>query len=380
MMIEIRKAGFVNKGAHLMLLSALAQLRARLPGEDLVMAPDLRTAPYRKRAGLGLYQKVWFQRYRVQWGFLGGLIPRPVREYFGLVLDREIDAVLDASGFSYSDQVGLSSVLATARACERWKKRGTKVILLPQAFGPFEDSAVRTSMKRILDNSDLVFARDDISYKHLADIAGTADHLRKAPDFTCLLEGQAPGWFDPRTHRFCLIPNHRMLHKTSSEEAAAYERFLWRCCRILVERGERPFFLIHEGKKDIGVADRVNSSLDSAVPVVSEDDPVALKGIIGECRGVIGSRYHGLVSALSQGVPSLAAGWSHKYEMLFGDYGFPEGIIDVTSGDAELEGAIGRLVDTGERERVSAGLLEAARSQKELTTGMWDSVFELLGS
>jgi colanic acid/amylovoran biosynthesis protein len=290
-----------------------------------------------------------------------------------------VDAVLDASGFSYSDQVGLSSVLATAKACERWKRRGTKVILLPQAFGPFQDRKIGDSMKRIMDNADLIFARDDASFDYLTALSGNTDNLRKAPDFTCLLEGKAPGWFDPETHRFCLIPNHRMLEKTSLEEAATYEEFLRKCCRILLHLGEKPFFLIHEGNKDLSIAERVNSSLGSAIPVVSEDDPVALKGIIGESRGVIGSRYHGLVSALSQGVPALAAGWSHKYEMLFRDYGFPEGLIGVTSEDAGLEKSIGRLLDPEKRAGLRSCLLEASIRQKELTTGMWDSVFELLG-
>ncbi len=132
MLIEIRKTGFVNKGAQLMLLSAIDRVRREMPGADLAMAPELPSAPFIERARLGLYQKIWFQRYRVQWGFLGALVPRPIREHFGLVLDREIDAVLDASGFSYSDQIGLSSTLAMAKATARWKRRGTSVILLPR--------------------------------------------------------------------------------------------------------------------------------------------------------------------------------------------------------------------------------------------------------
>ena len=175
MMIEVRKAGFVNKGAELMLLSVLDRVGRELPDADLVMAPNLRMAPYRKRAVLGLYQKVWFQRYRVRWGYLGRLVPRGMREFFGLVLDSEVDAVLDTSGFSYSDQVGLSSTLATAKDLRRWKKQRTKVILLPQAFGPFENKRIRSSMRYIADNTDLIFARDEISYNYLADIVGEKD-------------------------------------------------------------------------------------------------------------------------------------------------------------------------------------------------------------
>lgn len=380
MMIEVRKAGFVNKGAELMLLSVLNRVHRELPDADLVMAPDLKTAPYTKRATLGLYQKIWFQRYRVQWGFLGGLVPRRMREFFGLVLDSEIDAVLDASGFSYSDQVGLSSILATSRAIKRWKRQGTKVILLPQAFGPFDNRRIRDSMKYIADNADLIYTRDETSYKYLVDIVGEKEYIRTAPDFTCLLDGKAPEWFDPHKNRFCIIPNHRMLEKTSARDSAGYIPFMGKCCRYLHERGEKPFFLIHEGKKDLAIAKGVIYDLGFDIPVITESDPLMIKGILGKCHGVIGSRFHGLVSSLSQGIPALAVGWSHKYEMLFRDYGFTDGLLDVTAPDGEIENRIDLLVDRQSHDTLSADLLKEAQRQKELTSRMWESVFSVLKS
>lgn len=378
LMIEVRKAGFVNKGAELMLIGVLDRIRRELPRADIAMAPDRRTAPYHRRAALGLYQKVWLQRYRVQWGFLGALIPRPAREFFGLVLDSEVDAVLDASGFSYSDQIGLSSTLATARAVRRWKRRGTKVILLPQAFGPFEDRRIRASMRYIAEHADLIYARDEVSYRHLVSLTGERDHIRIAPDFTCLVDGTVPDGFDPLEHRFCIIPNHRMLQKTPPREAAGYLSFLLTCCRYLDERGQKPFFLIHEGRKDLDIARQVADSLGSGIPIVDEPDALAIKGIIGSSRAVIGSRYHGLVSALSQGVPALAVGWSHKYEMLFRDYGVEDGLVDVTAPDEEIARRIEELIDDGERSRIADRLKEESRRQKALAGKMWEEVVAAL--
>jgi len=378
MLIEVRKAGFVNKGAELMLLSVLDRVRREMPDARIAMAPDLRIAPYVERASLGLYQKIWFQRFRIQWGFLGRLVPRPARELFGLVLDREIDAVLDASGFSYSDQVGLSSTLATAKAVRRWKKRGTKVILLPQAFGPFENRRIRSSMSRIVGDADLIFARDEVSYRHLTDIDGEKDHIRIAPDFTCLLQGTVPGSFDQGEDSFCMIPNHRMLEKASAGEAAGYIDFLGRCCRYIDQRGERLFFLIHEGEKDLAIAKQVIEGLGRDIPVMTEDDPVMIKGILGTCRGVISSRYHGLVSALSQGIPALAVGWSHKYEMLFRDYGFTEGLLRADSPVPDIESRIDMLLDRRSRDDLSLVLLDKAQKQKALSEEMWGSVFSML--
>jgi colanic acid/amylovoran biosynthesis protein len=53
-----------------------------------------------------------------------------------------------------------------------------------------------------------------------------------------------------------------------------------------------------------------------------------LKAMIGQCDLVVGSRFHSLVAALSQGVPSVALGWAHKYVELLGDFGQEDLVID----------------------------------------------------
>jgi len=379
MYVEIRKAGFVNKGAALMLHAALQQVRKNLPAAKVVMEPGRAKSPYPyfNRASLGLYQKAWLWRKGIPFGDLAALVPAGIREQYGIVLDKDINVVLDAAGFAYSDQWGPDLSEELARSSKRWKKQGSKVILLPQAFGPFRDPRSREAVKAFVDNCDLIFAREQISYDYLTEIVGERDNIKIAPDFTNLITGPVPDYFDPEIHQICLVPNCRMLDKTDDSVAKGYAPFLERAAKALVERGAKPFLLIHEGEGDARLAEQVSKAV-GGLPILRETDPLAIKGILGACRGTLGSRFHGLVSALSQGVPSLATGWSHKYQMLFADYGFSEGVLDINLSDEELNRALDNLTDPLQMQALSARLNAHSAELKTRTQAMWNEVFALI--
>ena len=103
-----------------------------------------------------------------------------------------------------------------------------------------------------------------------------------------------------------------------------------------------------------------------------------IKGILGACEGTIGSRFHGLVSALSQGVPSLATGWSHKYKMLFADYDFPEGLIDITSSQLDICNKIDLIINSDSKKEIKSRIKVKSQKMKELSTEMWVDVLNKL--
>lgn len=379
MYVEVRKAGFVNKGAELMLRAVLEQVQGQYPNARVVMEPgrDRSPYPYRQRAKLGLYQKAWLWRKNVPFGDLASLMPGRLREMYGVVLDKDINVVLDAAGFAYTDQWGPELSEELARSAARWKSRGTKVVLLPQAFGPFRDNKSKEAVKRFVDSADLIYARDPISYQHLTDIVGTAEHIKQCPDFTNLIDGRCPDYFDRKTQQICIVPNFRMMDKTSAAVADSYIPFLERVARSLLKRDAKPFLLVHEGADDLRLAEQVSTAV-GGLPILSESDPLAIKGILGACRGTVGSRFHGLVSALSQGVPSLATGWSHKYQMLFADYGFERGVLDINLGDEELEQALEYLIDPILSAQLSSSLMIRSGQLKQQSRTMWQDVFALM--
>jgi colanic acid/amylovoran biosynthesis protein len=377
MIIEIKGAGFTNKGAELMLHATLQKTKEAFSEASFVMAPKTGD-DFSLRAALGLWQKIWLQRYGVQWGSLGRVIPQKLRRFYGLVIDEEIDVILDASGFAYSDQWGEKPTIAMASYVKTWKNRGVKIILLPQAMGPFTSPGIRKAFSYISKNADLVFPRDDISYKHVTELVGERDNIFQAPDFTNLVSGLLPQEPERFRGRYCLVPNYRMMEKTSENIKDQYPNFCANCIKVFVKFGHTPFILIHEGEKDILLAENIRDRTGINIEIVREIDALKIKGILGLCAGVISSRFHGVVSALTQGVPALATGWSHKYEMLFQEYGFPEGCLPVTIDVSDLNKKIERIINDGSRKEILETINSAREKLLIQSEEMWKKVFTVI--
>lgn len=365
-----------------MLYAILEKMKKEFPDAEFAMAPSVSTAsaPYLKRAELRLYQKAQLWRKGFQFGVLANLIPAKIRDMYGIVLDKEVDIVIDAAGFSYSDQWGKYSCLELADSCKRWNKNGTKVILLPQAFGPYKSAYNRKGITTALDNADLVFAREKVSYDYLVDVVGERPNLKMAVDFTNIVEGIVPDQFDQEANRFCIVPNYRMIDKTSKADSDAYLPFMIEVTRYAFEKGQKPFILVHEGANDLMLAEKIRDAVSQDVQIIKESHPLKIKGILGVSSGTVGSRFHGLVSALSQGTPALATGWSHKYQMLFQDYGFSEGLLNVHMSKDELHKTMDLIIDETSKQNVIEKIQSNSQRLKLETEQMWAEVMKVLKS
>lgn len=373
MIIEIRKAGFVNKGAELMHGAILQQLDKMGCRYEIAIAPNLVSAPYKERARRGYLQKAAYWRKGVQLGSLANLLPNGVREMYGVVVDKDVDVILDISGFGYSDKNGVGGCMELAQQCRR-ARPDAKLILLPQAMGPFESPFSRRAMRKVAKRANLIFARDEESYRYLTDVTGPSGNIHICPDFTNLLEGVSSGDKTIPLHGICIIASAMMLERTSQTTGAAYSNLLVNAARFLFDAGARPFFLVHEGARDRRLAESIVQRAHLDLPIITKNDPLEIKGILGACRGTIGGRYHGLVSALSQAVPSLGIGWAHKYEHLFRDYGFPEGMLDPRQDWSINREKMRLLIDDEANQTLRSMLKSRSDMLKEAVLKMWEQV------
>lgn len=340
----------------------------------------------KQRLGAGSYLEIcgaWLPRAprlgRPRFGVQPAtFLPRPLRRRLGLVASQDLAAVLDNSGFQYSDQwtVYLPQIAHRADGYARARAAGAKVILLPQAFGPFTNPQVRDVFRKILESVDLVFAREEVSCQYLLEAGCPPSKAALAPDFTVLVKGQQPEDASAWKSRVCIVPNIRMTDRTPPESARAYLALLTTCIGKVKEKGLEPVILIHE-KHDAPLARSLQEAAGHPLRIIDEP-PLASKGILGACHAVIGSRFHSLIGSLSQGVPTLGTSWSHKYAALFKDYEAADFLLKDLSAREEAEEKLrGILEDSGRRELI-AKLQKAAARHQERVHQMWERVEGLI--
>jgi polysaccharide pyruvyl transferase WcaK-like protein len=377
-MFDVVGVNYVNKGAHLM-LCAIQQRIARCPYPAAVTL-NLKSARHARRRGEPMPASLWLEGSRPGVADavvrrIGDSLPRWLKRRYRWVADKDVHVILDASGFLYSDQWGIKGMSRRRAASEAWRARGKKLIFMPQAFGPFNRPDTKACMRDLIGLADLIYARDAQSYEHLRELAPGTANLRTAPDFTNLVEPVLQPAFEQYRGAVAIVPNQRMLDKQAGAEANAYTDFLVSGARKLGDAGKRVFLLLHESG-DRALAEAVRARVGRDLDIVFLDDPVELKGVIGLCDFIISSRFHAIVSALSQGIPAIGTSWSHKYQRLYEDYGASELFVPTLTGAPDVfDAMLATLCDGVARKRMGQELTAMAEQQKARTRKMWEEIF-----
>lgn len=367
MKILIVGGGFVNKGAEAMVKTVQTELGKRIPdatfhvqgyptedwafleSEGIQPLPSLgRNAKLRRLVTLcGTHPSLAFHL--------------PAHRHFGqAVTVAQIDAIVDVSGYAYGDPWGTASANLRADMVAFARDLRKPYVFLPQAWGPFQNAELAKVVHRICSQASMVYARDDRSMADLALLFGQRlpPTVQLSPDIAFLFEKNLPPspstglqshLVDQNTPTAGVAPNMRIYEKTEGTGADnRYLRFLVTVCTTLVSYGFRVLLLPHEvARKNTGsIDDRLlcsiieNAVQDNRVTaLVHRMSSSEIKQQIGSMQCLVGSRFHALVAALSQGIPSFAVSWSHKYKELLRSAGLDRYVIeyeDISSPSLEL--------------------------------------------
>lgn len=377
--VEIKGVQFRNKGAYLMLLACLEGLKQLPQPTELVLSPGP-NLPYPERARLGAWQKLSYRRGGLDLTPLIGKLPSAVQRLFnryGMVSERQVDLILEASGFAYGDQWPLRFLQNTAKEVVRFAKAGKPFVFMPQAFGPFKTEDSKAAMRDIIHNARLIFVRDPVSLQHLQScLPNLPDSVVLTPDFTVGLTArpndEIPAMPGPYA---ALIPNNKVVSKFNHADAekmrADYIAAFAAAANKLADQGMQCVLVNHEGKEDAQLCEEIAAK--APCTIVQIEDPLAVKAFIGKAELAISSRFHGAVNALSQGVPCIATSWSHKYHAMMSDFGMGDYCVAELS-EQNLLHALQQLLDN--KDTLASEVKQKAAALKQQNAAMWQRLYQ----
>lgn len=321
-------------------------------------------------------KKNYTWRYRTK---IGNRIPPFLLERFGRISLETIDVVLDVGGFRFGDPWNTFYNGQSCGLMEKFygeiKASGAKIIFLPQAFGPFKTDSARNFFLSAAKHADLLYARERVSYAHAQAVLKNTRCLRLSPDFTNLCLGVTPAGLEELAGQVCLIPNSKMI--THSKEGEKYLDFMVDLAIGVQNEGKTVFLLNHEGSGDYALCQKICERLDKRPNIVDGLDAREVKGVIGGSYAVISSRYHGVVSALSQGIPCLCTSWSHKYPLLLEEYECEETLLCPSHAEA-AQVLLKRFLEPASNANIRTTLTHHSTRIKEQVKTMWEEVFSLI--
>lgn len=292
---------------------------------------------------------------------------------------KKLDLILDASGFIFSDQQykNKNSIYMTIlnNYYKTMKKQNTKILFLPQAFGPFETKRGKEGARLLEKYADCIIAREEVSYANLINAGIDNKKILLYPDFTALVNGTFPAQYEHLKNGIAIIPNLRMIDRGAILEDD-YIDILTKIISICKKTNKTVFLLNHEGKSDFRLCEDINRRFNEKIPIVKNLTALEIKGLISQCYFIFSSRFHGIVSALSAGVPCLATSWSHKYKMLFKDYGMEKCVLDLNDRDSFYQ-KLEQLLNIDNNNAMRNNIKTMAENIKTKNREMWQLIWKL---
>jgi polysaccharide pyruvyl transferase WcaK-like protein len=365
--IMIIGGNLIGKGAEAMLLTVRDTIKGAIP-EAVCCVQLLREADCQqlKQYGFVIIKQRQQKRIARNINFalgLAGLLPHKkadpttIGEEGIANIFKVSNIVVDISGFESSDQFG------PRFAYNRWKRyslarcAGNKIVLMPQSWGPFKNRWVRLFTRLMLRNSELVCAREKLSYDYLTE-AGCIDgqKILLSPDIAFQFRASPPqkgrdilskaGLSDQSKPIITITPNMRIFERMPSKDINnTYLSYLKNIimhflretsCQIVLIPHEASFRRANDTELCKMLMDQIQDR--RRVYMIRDDESAAdIKAVIGLSEFLIASRYHSLIAALSLRIPSAVIGWSHKYDEVMRELGLEELVVDPVRWSNKLE-------------------------------------------
>lgn len=273
---------------------------------------------------------------------------------------------------------------------------GIPVIKLSQAMGPFNSLSNRLGARIFLNRCQKIYARGEITAKHLADFKLKKPEIHMAadiafsyrPEFS--LTDENPEKVEALVKKITQLkqekktvivfsPSTVVLKRLGSP---AYEQLMLDAIKKIDRPDIHYVFLPNSNREGIEKTSNNDIIICKMMHTLAESqlDPElnsridwiewglntkSIREIIRNTDLVVTSRFHCMVSALAECVPVYVIGWSHKYQEVLQMFELKENAIDFSRANAEtLAAEIKRHLSEQEltRQKIALHLPEVMRS------------------
>ncbi|QCB49910.1 polysaccharide pyruvyl transferase family protein [Rhodococcus sp. PAMC28707] len=365
--ILLTGVNFQNQGAYMMLVAAADEIRRRNIGQPVI---DIRWGSRVQKRSEGLGTLISIDELLAFRSLMADRLPFGLRSKLPFHTYKDIDGVVDASGFAFGDQWSHARLDARANRFRFFADRGVPVVILPQAFGPLHRT--KSAAETVLGSSKLIYARDPESFAYLQELDSfSTANVKVSSDFTVTLKGRRPkavpqDWGSS----IVIVPNTNIVSRGDGG------RYLDVLAKIIQDANSinRPVIgLVHDTGKDREIFSAL-AERGLSLSVIDGFDGLESKWILGSAKLVVSGRFHATVSALSQGVPTVIHGWSHKYEHLAKDFGVPE----LLASPYDLQETVTAVAIAESASDINERLLARKQVLAAGVVRMWDEVDETL--
>ena len=352
--------GFLNKGAEAMVLTVAHAIGKSLPDVDIYIQIESRDFQRARDNGLIPVKR---NRLTSSISWLTSNI-RTVKTHHKCI------AIIDVSGYQFGDTWGKKFARRKARYIRDCAKFGNLIFFMPQAWGAFSSPGIGDAIRSVVDTATLCYVRDKTSMTAVEELVGKQHpRIRFAHDIAWNFQGadlsigrqlirDAGLPENKNSIAICVTPSMKVYKRyKNSGLNNEYIKFLGEIIEHLCSKhNARVVLMGHDLRPDNSdrnddrlLCNYLLSSLDRSMPVAHVDrvlTAATVKSIIGNCDLLISSRYHALIAALSQGIPVVALGWSHKYDELLAEVDLSSNIISLSEGSKKACGTIDLIVES----------------------------------
>lgn len=318
-------------------------------------------------------------------------------------------ALLDLSGGdSFTDLYGEERFRAICYPKKLAIDYKLPLILLPQTYGPFEDSTLKAEAANYVKYASFAFARDIYSYTYMQELLGNSfdpNKHQQAVDVAFLLPTSSKETLQKKkilpeidTNKEIvglnvsgLIYNNPDSAKNSYKITINYNTLVKNLVEYILKEEQTEVWLVphvlaptghYESDNDacISLVNSLPENLRTRVKVISGDyDQSDIKGVIQYCSWFCGTRMHATIAGLSNCIPTAGLAYSGKFKGVFASAGQEKSVIDARGTDET--NIFNALIDSwNNREQLRKELQEVIPSVKQKASAQMKIIVDFISN